>query len=119
MDDRLHAALEFANYRITLFNTKENIKLKVDSMLTHAVNGGLFKATMELINFTKMAIDLGKETVVLVDINGNPTEINDIGKFHEEILSKYFQATNYYHTEYTKLKKARNVRDQFPHFSEE
>lgn len=114
MDDRLKRAIEFANYRVSLFNSKENIKLKVDTMLTYAVNGGIFKATVDLINFTKLVIDLGHDSVVLIDINGNPVEITDIPVFHAEILSKYFEATNYYNIEYSKLRRARTIRDQFP-----
>lgn len=114
MDDRLQKALDFANYRITLFNTKENIKLKVDSMLNHATNGGMFKVTLELINFTKLLIDMDQNVVVLVDVNGNPIEIVDIQKFHKDLLSKYFQATNYYYTEWTKVKGARALKDLFP-----
>ena len=114
MDDRLQKALDFANYRITLFNTKENIKLKVDSMLNHATNGGMFKVTLELINFTKLLIDMDQDVVVLVDVNGNPIEIVDIQKFHKDLLSKYFQATNYYYTEWTKVKGARALKDLFP-----
>lgn len=112
MDERIKKALEFANYRTTLFNTKENIKLKVETILTHAVNGGIFRSTLELINFTKLLIDQGRETVVLIDINGNPIEITDIPGLHDILLDKYFRATNYYHVEYSKLKKARSVQDQ-------
>ena len=114
MDERLAKALDFANYRVTLFNNKENIKLKVEAMLTYAINGGMFKATIDLINFTKLVIDSGYESVVLIDINGNPIEITDVPSFHDEIMGRYFEATNYYHVEYSKLKKARTVRDQFP-----
>jgi hypothetical protein len=114
MDDRLKKALDFANYRITLFNTKENIKLKVDSMLTHATNGGMFKVTIELINFTKLLLDMEQDAVVLIDVNGNPIEIDDIQQFHSSLLNKYFQATNYYYTEWTKIKGVRAVKDIFP-----
>ncbi len=113
MDDRLEKAIEFSNYRLTFFNIKENIKLKVDGMLTHAVNGGIFKATTDLINFTKTVMDTGRTEVVLIDINGNPIEITDIPKLHDELVSKYFEATNYYYLEYSNLKKARSIKDQF------
>ena len=119
MDDRLKRAIEFANYRVSLFNSKENIKLKVDTMLTHAVNGGIFKATVDLINFTKLVIDLGHDSVVLIDINGNPVEITDVPGFHTEMLSKYFEATNYYNVEYRNLRRARTIRDLLPDLFEE
>ena len=113
MDNRLKTALEFANYRVSLFNQKENIKLKMDSMLSYGINGGLFKATPDLISFTKMILDSGKTSVVLIDVNGNPIEISDLKLFQSELLSKYFEATNFYYSEYSKLRKSRSVSDLY------
>jgi hypothetical protein len=109
----LGKALDQAHYRINLFNIKENIKIKTESIMTHAANGGVFKADRNLISFVKAVIDHGYTTVVLIDINGNPIEITDVKGFYAEIFSKYFEATNYYHIEYTKLKRARTTVDQF------
>ena len=46
---------------------------------------------------------------ILLDVYNNPIKIDDLEKFLEEILSRYFEAVNEYHAEYTKLKKARKV----------
>jgi hypothetical protein len=113
MDDKLQKALVFSYYRVSLFNQKENIKLKMETMLVFAINGGIFKVSSDLITFVKSIIDLGYETVVLIDSNGNPIEITDLPTFLKDITSKYFEATNFYHAEYSKLKKARSVKDQF------
>lgn len=112
MDHRLEKALSFANYKVGVFNNKENIRVKTETMLIYAINGGIFKASSELITFTKLLIDKDVESVILIDANSNPIEITDISSFHEEILSKYFEATNYYYAEYKKL-KTRNVKDLF------
>lgn len=120
MDDRVKKALNFSNYRISLFNIKENIKLKAESILTYAINGGIFKSNLDLINFTDLLIRQGRNSVVLIDTNGNPIEITDIKSFHEELMDRYFRATNFYHVEYTKLKKARSVKEQMAEiFSED
>lgn len=113
MDDRLSKALEFSNFRISLFNKKENIRLKMDSMCSYAVNGGIFKADPQTITFVKLVLDSGRDQVVLLDINGNPIEITDIKLLYEELTSRYFQATNFYHVEYDKIKKARSVKSLF------
>ena len=113
MDDRLKKALDFSQYRISLFNQKENIKLKVDTLLTYAVNGGIFKISPELISFVKTITDMGHKYVVLLDVNQNPIEIADLPTFLNEIISKYFEATNFYYSEYTKLRKMRSVKEQF------
>lgn len=112
MDERVKKALEFSNYRISLFNIKENIKIKVESMLTYSVNGGIFKANLDLINFVDMLARQDRSSVVLIDTNGNPVEITDIKGFLGELMDRYFSATNFYHVEYAKLKKARSVKDQ-------
>jgi hypothetical protein len=109
MDERLEKALEFSKYRIALVNRKEDLKIKVNNMLTYAHNGGIFKASQELISFVKLLIDANKTTVVIVDTNGNPIEILNLQEFFDELLSKYFEATNYYHIEYKKLRSARSV----------
>jgi len=109
MDDRLQKALEFSKYRIGLFNRKEDLKLKVNNMLVHSYNGGIFRSTHELITFVKLLLDQAHTRVVLVDENGNPIEVTDLQAFFDDILSKYFEATNYYHTEYTNLRAARSV----------
>lgn len=119
MDERLKKALEFSNYRIGLFNLKENIKLKSETILTHAVNGGIFKANMDLINFLDMLVRQERESAVLIDSNGNPIEITDLMGFRDELMDRYFRATNFYHVEYTKLKKARSVKDQLGDLFEE
>lgn len=110
MDERLSKALEFSNFRISLFNKKESIRLKMESMLNYAINGGIFKAKIETINFLKLLIDEGKDQVVLIDLNGNPVEITNIKELYNDLLSRYFQATNFYHIEYDKIRKARTVK---------
>ena len=110
MDERLEKALEFSKYRIALFNHKEDLKLKLNNMLIHAENGGIFRITQELITFVKLLVDRGNDKVVLIDQNGNPIEVSDLEAFLDDIISKYFEATNFYHAEYTKLRLARSVK---------
>ena len=43
MDERLEKALDASNLRLNLLNIKENLRIKVDTMVTMAVNGGLLK----------------------------------------------------------------------------
>ena len=114
MDERLEKALDASNLRLNLLNIKENLRIKVDTMVTMAVNGGLFKATRELISFSDTILSKGHTSVVLIDENGNPIEIIDLLKFQEDLLDRYFNATNYFNAEYNKLKKARSTIEQSP-----
>jgi len=110
MDERLEKALEFSKYRIGLVNRKEDLKLKVNNMLVYSYNGGIFKVSQSLINFVKLLLEQDRDKVVLIDENGNPIEVTDLQTFLDDIFSKYFEATNYYHTEYSKLRTARSVK---------
>lgn len=107
IDERLSAAIERANYQITLNNQKQNARLKLDVDLTYATGGGLFKITPELINFVTTLHSMGHEDAVLLDVNKNPTHIQDLLGFREIIVEQYFQAMNEYAVEFNKIKKAR------------
>lgn len=111
MDQRLKAALDFSNYRKVLFNLKQDLKLKVEARLRYSVYGGTFDIDRQLITFVRMLIDDGRDQVVLIDRNQNPIRIDDLKSFYDEIFSRYFEATNMYHTEYERMKTARTVED--------
>lgn len=120
MDERLKKALEFSNYRISLFNRKEDLKLAMQQQLTYAHNGGLFRIDQTLICFVKIALDMNVDRpLVLIDANGNPIEVTDKQAFYDTITNKYFEATNLYHLEYSRLKKARTVKSIYEFVVEE
>jgi len=120
MDERLKKALEFSNYRISLFNRKEDLKLAMQQQLTYAHNGGLFRIDQTLICFVKLVLDMDLDRpLVLIDSNGNPIEIKDKREFYDSILSRYFESTNLYHAEYSKLKRARTVNSIYEFVGEE
>ena len=110
MDTRLDQALEFANHKVSLFQQKQNLKLKLDNLLTHAHNGGIFKITEQLVSFVDAILRREVNEVVLIDTRGNPVEIKDLQSFQDEIFGLYFEATNEYLLEYDKLRKSRTVK---------
>ena len=64
MDKKLEEALDFSNFRFTLNTRKQNLKLRMKSMLTVGYNNTIFSATIELINFSKLIMDTGNEQYV-------------------------------------------------------
>ena len=108
MSAKLTKALEFANYRVTLNNQQQALKTKTQSLLSYSINGGTFTIDRELITFCKLLLDSKKKQAVLLDIYDNPIQV-DLKDFYEEILSRYFEVTNDYYTEYETLRKARKV----------
>jgi hypothetical protein len=110
MDERLEQALNFSNYMVTLNNQRRALKEKFLADLVYYHNGGSFLVTKELINFVKTMIDTGNEVdVVFIDDKDIPIEVADVQEFLSTILNIYFYASNYYYTEYEKLKKNRTI----------
>ena len=109
MSSKLTKALEFANYRTTLNVQHNNLKAKVQTLLNYSINGGTFEINQTLISFIQTLIDQKHTKAVLLDVYNNPIEIDGLDVFLEEIISRYFEATNEYHAEYTKLRKSRKV----------
>jgi hypothetical protein len=109
MDNRLEQALEFSNYKTTVFQQKQDLKLKLETTLMHAVNGGIFKVSQELISFVDVLLRKEVTEAVLIDSRANPVRITDLISFQENIIGLYFEAANEYHVGMEKLRKARSV----------
>jgi hypothetical protein len=110
MDERLEKALEFANYRQTLNNQLHKTKVRVESLLIFAKNGGEFKINQELICFLDYLVRQDMNESVVLDSKNMPIHIDDIKSFLSEVTSRYFEVTNDYLQEYHTIKKARNVK---------
>lgn len=110
MNEILKQALDFSNYQSSLSNQRKVIKEKAESKLTFGYNGGIFKIDYSLISFVQMLIDQGrKENIPLIDVNDNPVLIDNLEKFRDEILDRYFSVTMEYYDEYQEIKKSRTV----------
>lgn len=110
MDERLKKALEFSHYRQTLNNQIEIERTKIKNLLTVAHNGGFFYVDYSLISFVDMQVRLKRKSMVLLDNNLTPIKIEDSNEFLNLINTRFHEATNAYHAEYTRLSKSRNVK---------
>lgn len=112
MDDKIKQAFDTANYVATFSNQRRIIQEELNQKLVYYINGGTFKVTLELINFTKTALDLGHTTdVVFVDQNKIPVLVNDVRSFLDDLLSVYFESVNDYYRQYADLKRLRQVEN--------
>ena len=118
MTEKLDQAIDAANFLINLSNLKDNIHLKMLTQLQYSYQGGIFHIDRELITFVKIILDSKRSTLVLLDQNNNPIEIVNIQEFYDEIVDRYFQATNFYHSEYTKLQEMRSSIDILSFFKD-
>ena len=110
MDDSLKTALDFAHFRQAFSIQHKILKEKIQAKLTFGYNGGIFSINRELICFVQLLIDKDRiSSVVLLDNNDNPIIIDDLHKFQEDIMDRYFTSTNEYLEDYQKIKKSRSV----------
>lgn len=109
MDDRLKKALDFSNFMVTLNNQKRVLQETYYQDLILYYKGGQFTATKELICFCQTMLNNKQHTLVLVDDNKIPIEIEDLFLFNNDVCDTYLSASNKFLAEYNKLKKNRNV----------
>jgi hypothetical protein len=110
MEPQLKKALEFSNYRQTFAIQRKTLKEKTEAKLTYGINSGIFKIDRSLITFVQLLIDQDRKVgVPLIDANENPILIDDLEKFRDEILDRYFTSTLEYYEQYQELKKSRSV----------
>ena len=110
MEERLQQALEFANFRQTLNNQLQKLKIRSEGMLLYAESGGKFTINRELICFLDYLIREGHADATLLDDNNSPIFIVDIRDFLKKITTRYFEVTNDYLRESRELKKQRNTK---------
>ena len=109
MDERLEKALDFSNFMITLNNQKRVYKEKYQQDIIYYFNGCQFTVDKELICFCKIMMLQEQDSIVLIDDNSRPVEIEDLENFYNDILSVYHQASNEYLNKYNTVLKNRSI----------
>lgn len=92
-----------AKARFNHNSAKAYLKDKYESKLSVAVQGGLWKATPELIGFLASITD---DNVVLVDAFENPVLVNRI-ELHDALYKVYDEIMFLWYSEWAALEKKR------------
>jgi hypothetical protein len=108
-DSRLIAALEHANYKMTLVQQQKNLRLKFTNDSLYAHNGGIFTVSPALMSMVDLLIRQNQTDTILLDDKNIPIKIKDLKDFQDDIMSVYGEATNDYHIAWEALRKARTV----------
>lgn len=109
MDERLKKALEFSNFMVTLDNQLRNLREKFNQDTIYYHNGGQFTVTKELISFCDTMVNKNQKTIVLVDDNEMPVQIEDLEIFVDNLVDNYVQSSNSFLNDYNILRKKRSV----------
>ena len=84
-------------------SAKDYLKNKYESKLIVADQGGLWKATIEIISFLSTNI---QEQIVLMDSFNNPVKVDRILLLNK-LTNIYNQVTNEWYTEWSELERQR------------
>jgi hypothetical protein len=110
MEERLEQALAFANYKQTLNNQLQKLKIRTEGTLIFAKNGGHFTINRELICYLDYLNRNETTETTLLDDNNTPVLITDVADFLKEITRRYSVVTTDYLKEYKEISKSRNVK---------
>jgi hypothetical protein len=95
--------IEFSRARFDHESARRSLREKYQARLTFAVNGGLFRASPEMIVF----LDLyGDQTIVVEDLYQNPTEVN-ARELCDAMKSRWQEQMNAWLIEYQTLNQQR------------
>lgn len=84
-------------------SAKDYLKNKYESKLIVADQGGLWKATIEIISFLSTS---NQEQIVLMDSFNNPVKVDRILLLNK-LTNIYNQVTNEWYTEWSELERQR------------
>ena len=110
MDERLEKALDFANYRATIANQRDQLKNRIATVKICHYKGAQFTANKTNISFIKAMIDSGHNSAVIEDDKNNPVEVDELDKLLSQLTSAYHSAMNEFLVEHKKLNKARALK---------
>ena len=110
MEDRLKQALEFANFRQTLNNQLQKLRIKSEGNLLFSEAGGKFTINRELICFLDYLIRNNYTEAILLDDNKSPILIENTSDFLKKITARYFEVTNDYLKDSKDIKKSRDPK---------
>jgi hypothetical protein len=85
---------------------RQILREKIQTDLHFAFNGGLFKASPELIAFVN---SWDHEHMVLEDTYGNPIEIENTKLFLVQTKQHYQQVMNRWHQQHAELRRIRKI----------
>lgn len=86
---------------------RKNLRERIEAQLAVAHNGGMFKASKELICFVSLWEETNSD-LFIEDMYGNPIKCN-CSDLKKKLIEAYQFAMNAWHVDFEKSKKIRNA----------
>ena len=98
---------KLANTKFDLKAAKVNLLERMDNQLTFAYDGGLFKASNDLLAVLHSYQTAGWQEIVVLDVYQNPIKIKNVDLFTTMVRECIQAQLNEYMRDYNELKKVR------------
>ena len=98
-----------ASYVTAIATQREALKLRFKAACCIYLNGGHFVITPNFMTWIAQQIEMGYETVLLLDENENPIRIDHPEDFLITVTDQYSRALNAYYAAFSTLRQARSA----------
>lgn len=103
MDSKVQQAFEIASIVATIASQTRLLNEEFAQTLLYYHNGGTFTASEQRLAFL-CGLKMSKiDSIVILDDNNVPIMIDDLDKFHSDLLSHYKEASNLFFYKHKKL----------------
>lgn len=107
----LETVFNKSKYNAVQRNQLNLLKELIDEKLTIGHLGGLFKIKSELLLQLDLLERSGYNVAVIQDMNGIPTQIDNVSEFKSLCMEKYAQEMNQALAEVNRIRSARTVQE--------
>jgi hypothetical protein len=107
----LETVFDKSKYNAVQRNQINLLKELINEKLTIGHLGGLFSINSELLLQLDLLERSGYDIAVIQDMNGIPTQINNVSEFKAQCMEKYAQEMNHALAEVNRIRSARTVQE--------
>jgi len=109
--NKLETVFEQSKYNTVQRNQFNLLKELIKEKLTIGHLGGLFQIDSELLSFLDLLERSGYTSAVILDMNGIPSQIDNVTEFKSQCMEKFSQEMNQSLAEVNRIRQARTVQE--------
>ena len=109
--NKIEAVFDQSKYNTVQRNQLTLLKELINEKLTIGHLGGLYQIDSELLSFLDLLERSGYDSAVILDMNGIPSQIDNVKEFKATCMEKFAQEMNQALAEVNRIRKARTVKE--------
>jgi hypothetical protein len=109
--NELETVFDKSKYNAVQRNQFNLLKELIKEKLTIGHLGGLYQINSELLSFLDLLERSGYDSAVITDMNGLPSQIDNVKEFKAMCMEKFAQEMNQALAEVNRIRNARTVKE--------